>query len=379
MIDIKCGKTLCAGTCRNALCVDRMYRQPLLTYVLFAKERYKYTKKPKGYPSYKEIPNLQQEQPEITDDVVRENEDHEQNNNTLEKQNGSAKINKRRSIRVNKETTLEDSPKKKETNFMTDQRAANVNTEVKVKDNQHIQHEIYRNTVYEEGPVSKSNTVKVNYNCQEILSFVSNSWQKVENELASGTNIFYYSSNTDKITNTNKKQPPDNESGIEEPRKYTTTDTQKSLKINTTETDATIEPPDKMVQSTNNQSSTKRDHNTSKLFEVLHNRDNGDTLFNAIEGHFNSSGRKYCDNQKALLSDRKNENINVGEKTDIDKKNNDNGYQDLILNSDSFPSSDGYPENIFDKLKQYSVNNAEKGTAQKNIGVKNFTYASINQ
>jgi hypothetical protein len=39
---------------------------------------------------------------------------------------------------------------------------------------------------------------KVNYNYQEILSFVSNSWQKMEKELTSGTKGKYYYSKSNK-------------------------------------------------------------------------------------------------------------------------------------------------------------------------------------
>lgn len=49
------------------------------------------------------------------------------------------------------------------------------------------------NLVYNSTAAINEANNKVNYNYQEILSFVSNSWQQVEKELTSGAGKYYYS------------------------------------------------------------------------------------------------------------------------------------------------------------------------------------------
>jgi hypothetical protein len=52
------------------------------------------------------------------------------------------------------------------------------------------------NLVYNSTAAINEANNKVNYNYQEILSFVSNSWQQVEKELTSGAKVNYYYSNS---------------------------------------------------------------------------------------------------------------------------------------------------------------------------------------
>ena len=56
---------------------------------------------------------------------------------------------------------------------------------------------IQGNLVYNANAECNETNSKVNYNYQEILSFVSNSWQQVEKELTAGANVNYYHSNAE--------------------------------------------------------------------------------------------------------------------------------------------------------------------------------------
>ena len=68
----------------------------------------------------------------------------------------------------------------------------NLETELPVIDQTQSSSFIENNMVYNANPAITDANNKVNYNYQEILSFVSNSWQQMEKELTSGAKGKYY-------------------------------------------------------------------------------------------------------------------------------------------------------------------------------------------